>query len=153
MRTLGALFIGMFFMVLIMRPGVVTGDVPNRPVQQEARQAEPVHSSDIDNLSKVVSMFELLIEKLDRKDAPAPAPVVDRREQEEERSNTRAMIRQQAQEEMARYEGNDSLVRQRLGLQPKISTDRVTVQEFDRLYAETKGNTNNRTLTRPGGYN
>jgi hypothetical protein len=136
MRTLGALFIGMFFMVLIMRPGVVTGDAPNRPVQQEVRQAqaEPARTSDIDNLSKVVSMFELLIEKLDRKDPPAPAPVVDRREQEEDRAVERVTTRQQAQEDMVRYHGTDPLVRQRLGLGPRVSNDRVTAEQFDRQF-------------------
>jgi hypothetical protein len=149
MRTLGALFIGMFFMVLIMRPGVVTGDVPNRPVQQ----SEPVRTPDVTDLSKVVSMFEMLIDKMEHKDTPNPTPTLTIREQEEDRSNTRAITRQDAQEEMTRYNGNDPVVRQRLGLQPKVNTDRVTVQEFDRLYADTKSNTATRTLTRPGGYN
>lgn len=133
MRTLGALFIGMFFMVLIMRPGVVTGDVPNRPAQQETRQAEVVRS-DINDLSKVISMFELLIEKIDRKDAPAPAPVVNQREQDEDRTVERAVSRQQAQEDMVRYHGTDPLVRQRLGLAPRVSADRVTAEQFDRQY-------------------
>ena len=134
MRTLGALFIGMFFMVLIMRPGVVTGDAPNRPVQQEVRQAEPARASDINDLSKIMSMFELLIDKLDRKDAPAPAPVVDRREQEEDRAVERVTTRQQAQEDMVRYHGTDPLVRQRLGLGPRVSNDRVTAEQFDRQF-------------------
>lgn len=130
MRTLGALFIGMFFMVLIMRPGVVTGDAPNRPTQQ----SEPARTSDINDLSKIMSMFELLIDKLDRKDAPAPAPVVEQRDREEERATERAVVRQQAQEEAVRYQGNDPLVRQRLGLGPRVSNDRVTAEQFDRQY-------------------
>ena len=136
MRTLGALFIGMFFMVLIMRPGIVTGDIPNRPAQQEVRQAEPARTSDINDLSKIMSMFELLIDKLDRKDAPAPAPapVVEQRDRDEERATERAVVRQQAQEEAVRYQGNDHYVRQRLGLGPRVSNDRVTAEQFDRQF-------------------
>jgi hypothetical protein len=130
---MGALFIGMFFMVLIMRPGVVTGDAPARPSQQENRQPEAVRS-DVGDISKIISMFELLIEKIDRKDNQTSSPVIDQRGQDEDRAVERVTARQQAQEDLVRYHGNDPIVRERLGLGPRVSSDRVTADQFDRQY-------------------
>jgi hypothetical protein len=94
-----------------------------------------------------------LIEKIDRKDNQTPPPAINQRGQEEDRAVERVITRQQAQEDAVRYHGNDPIVRQRLGLGPRVSNDQVTVQEFDRLFDNTNKSAANRALTRSGGYN
>jgi hypothetical protein len=153
MNSAGGIFVGMTIMVLLLKPHVSDGvrnalpdPVPtatastaiftntNRPNDVPVVPVAPVQPStntETNNeqvSNRMLMLLEGILDKLEKQNNVEPqakGPNV-------ELSNRLAV--QEIQESVVRYNGEDPIVRNRMNLSPRVSSETVTVQEFDRQF-------------------
>lgn len=138
---------GMVVLLIIVKPGVLTGianGISEQPVQPQVVQNE----DNFRQFDHILSRFEELALRLSER----PSEIEERRlPPQNQTSHTpekvaafEAALEAQRQKELeVQYNGNDPIVRQRVGLGPKLTTieefdypgeEIVTIEKFDKVF-------------------
>ena len=159
MNSAGGIFVGMTIMVLLLKPHVSDGvrnalpdpvpaaaastpifnnnnrpnDVVSQPIEVPVQTVVPAAQTAAQNTNEQVSnrmlqMLDAILDRLEKQNNVEP---------QAKGPNTNLsdrLVVQEIQESVVRYNGEDSIVRGRMNLPTRVSSETITTQEFDRQF-------------------
>lgn len=155
MNSAGGIFVGMTIMVLLLKPHVSDGvrnalpdpvpaaaastpifnnnnrpnDVVSQPIEVPVQTVVPAAQNTNEQVSnRMLQMLDAILDRLEKQNNVEP---------QAKGPNTNLSDRlavQEIQESVVRYNGEDSIVRGRMNLPPRVSSETITTQEFDRQF-------------------
>ena len=152
MNSAGGIFVGMTIMVLLLKPHVSDGvrnalpdPVPtaeaSTPVATPVSAPTPtvvvspppavVQAAPVDNAvaTRTLQMLDAILDKLEKQ-----SKVVGPQSRGIDTTLSNRLAVQEIQESTVRYQGEDSVVRDRLNLAPRVADETVTIEEFDKQF-------------------
>jgi hypothetical protein len=121
--------------------GILAFIVANPKVAESIRGAAIVEQEEVtvendEERQRMMLVLNAILDRLEQKDnSTQEKPTVDV-------ELAKRLVEQDALESFVNYRGNDSVVRERLGLPPKIVVDSVTIAAFEQEFATRFGDKN-----------
>jgi len=121
--------------------GILAFIVANPKVGESIRSASIVEQEEVtvendEERQRMMLVLNAILDRLEQKDnSTQEKPTVDV-------ELAKRLVEQDALESFVNYRGNDSVVRERLGLPPKIVVDSVTIAAFEQEFATRFGDKN-----------
>lgn len=121
--------------------GILAFIVANPKVGESIRSAAIVEQEEVtvendEERQRMMLVLNAILDRLEQKDnSTQEKPTVDV-------ELAKRLVEQDALESFVNYRGNDSVVRERLGLPPKIVVDSVTIAAFEQEFATRFGDKN-----------
>ena len=121
--------------------GILAFIVANPKVGESIRGAAIVEQEEVtvendEERQRMMLVLNAILDRLEQKDnSTQEKPTVDV-------ELAKRLVEQDALESFVNYRGNDSVVRERLGLPPKIVVDSVTIAAFEQEFATRFGDKN-----------
>jgi len=121
--------------------GILAFIVANPKVAESIRGAAIVEQEEVtvendEERQRMMLILNAILDRLEQKDnSTQEKPTVDV-------ELAKRLVEQDALESFVNYHGNDSVVRERLGLPPKIVVDSVTIAAFEQEFAARFGDKN-----------
>ena len=121
--------------------GILAFIVANPKVAESIRGAAIVEQEEVtvendEERQRMMLVLNAILDRLEQKDnSTQEKPTVDV-------ELAKRLVEQDALESFVNYHGNDSVVRERLGLPPKIVVDSVTIAAFEQEFATRFGDRN-----------
>jgi len=155
MNSAGGIFVGMTIMVLLLKPHVSDGvrnalpdpvptaeastlTAPTVPAPTVVVTPQPsvVQAVPQDNAvaTRTLQMLDAILDKLEKQ-----SKVVGPQTRGIDTSLSNRLAVQEIQENTVRYQGEDSVVRDRLNLNPRVADENVTTEEFDKQFSARFG--------------
>ena len=126
------LFICGILAFLVVNPKVIDSIRGQATVVEQ----EKVVLEEDEERERMMLVLNAILDRLEQKDNPTQEkPTVDL-------ELAKRLVEQNAIENFVNYHGNDSVVRDRLGLPPKIVVDSVTIAAFEQEFATRFGDRN-----------
>lgn len=126
------LFICGILAFLVVNPKVIDSIQGQATVVEQ----EEVVLEEDEERERMMLVLNAILDRLEQKDNPTQEkPTVDL-------ELAKRLVEQNAIENFVNYHGNDSVVRDRLGLPPKIVVDSVTIAAFEQEFATRFGDRN-----------
>jgi hypothetical protein len=121
--------------------GILAFIVANPKVGESIRSAAIVEQEEVtvendEERQRMMLVLNAILDRLEQKDnSTQEKPTIDV-------ELAKRLVEQDALESFVNYRGNDSVVRERLGLPPKIVVDSVTIAAFEQEFATRFGDKN-----------
>ena len=121
--------------------GILAFIVANPKVGESIRGAAIVEQEEVtvendEERQRMMLVLNAILDRLEQKDnSMQEKPTIDV-------ELAKRLVEQDALESFVNYRGNDSVVRERLGLPPKIVVDSVTIAAFEQEFATRFGDKN-----------
>lgn len=121
--------------------GILAFIVANPKVGESIRGAAIVEQEEVtvendEERQRMMLVLNAILDRLEQKDnSTQEKPTIDV-------ELAKRLVEQDALESFVNYRGNDSVVRERLGLPPKIVVDSVTIAAFEQEFATRFGDKN-----------
>jgi len=121
--------------------GILAFIVANPKVGESIRSASIVEQEEVtvendEERQRMMLVLNAILDRLEQRDnSTQEKPTVDV-------ELAKRLVEQDALESFVNYRGNDSVVRERLGLPPKIVVDSVTIAAFEQEFATRFGDKN-----------